>query len=365
MTIPLFDISLDNQIIKKSFFQQLSDLYDKGQFTVGHGIGPVDDLEKLWAQYCNRKYAIGVGSGTHALQAASYALNLKSGDEVIVPANTFIATALAPALSGATIVSCDVDPETWNLSKKTVSNVISKNTKAIFSVNLYGNPAPYDDLRSFGIPIVEDAAHSHGALYKKNKISGSLGDYSTFSFFPTKVFGGIGDSGMILFDDEEKIDILKAFRNCGQSKPHYASELGSVYRMHVVQALFLLEKWKIFESILEHRRKLATIYNEIFLRTPVIPQKVEDENVSSYFAYVVRVQRRENIIELLMKKGIQTSIQYRYLLDEQDVWRKISTRSTATPVAKSLSSEIISLPMNSKVTEEDVREVASILLDNI
>ncbi len=365
--IPIFDIGSDNQRIKAAYFEKLSELYDKGQFTAGHGVGSVEALEEIWSRYCSRRYALAVGSGTHALHLAAHGLGLKSGDEVIVPANTFAATALAPAATGAKIIACDVDAQTWNLSRRTVSDALTKNTKAIFAVNLYGNPAPYEELRDFGIPIVEDAAHSHGASYRGH-MSGSAaggGDYAAFSFFPTKVFGGIGDSGMLLLDDESAVDTLKAFRNCGQAKPHYATQIGSVYRMHAIQALFLLEKWRIFDDIVAHRRRLAAVYDACFASTPVIPQRIDAQDLSAYFAYVVRVPRREKTMEALLEKKIQTSVQYLHLLDEQPVWDKIAARSASVPNARSLSREILSLPMNSKVTTEGAVRVAETLLANL
>lgn len=361
MEVKLFDLYTENSWIKEGFFERLSDLYDESNFTLGYSRGPVEELEDIFCKFCGRQYALGVNSGTFALEMASFALDLHPEDEVIVPANTFIATASAPARYGATIVEADVDPETWNLNKESVEKVISEHTRAIFAVNLYGNPFPYDELKDLGIPLVEDAAHSHGTEYK-GKMSGSLGNYSVFSFFPAKVFGAIGDAGMLLFDKDEQYEVLHAYRNCGQAKSHYATVLASVGRLHVVQALFLVEKWKIFHKALAHRRHIAEVYDEHFRETPVKPQRVLDGCKSSYFAYVVRVPNRDAVGTRLKKLGIPWTIQYRYLLHQQPFWKRIKTRSTETPIAEEVLSEIMSLPMNCSVTEEQAAYVADALL---
>ena len=362
MQVNLFDINTENRWIKKSFFRKLERLYDAGNFTLGYGDGPVEELEKIWRTHCQRGYALAVGAGTHALHMAAFALGLKPGDEVIVPANTFISTATAPAMLGATIIECDVDPETLNLTRATVEAVMSKSTRAIFAVNLYGNPYPYDGLKDLGVPLVEDAAHSHGAEYR-GLPSGKLGDYSIFSFFPAKVYGGIGDGGMLLFDDNNHYDALTAFRNCGQEKSRYAVVLGNVYRLHVLQALFLIEKWHILPRILEHHRRIAAVYDEHFRDSPVRPQRVTEGCRSSYFAYVVRVPHRDKVGEKLKERGIPWTIQYRYLLHEQPVWKAMSTRKTEVPNARRALDEIMSLPINCSVTEEQAAYVAENLLD--
>ena len=362
MEVKLFDVKVENGWIKQSFFRALDTLYDAENFTLGYGEGPVEALESLWQTYCRRQHALAVSAGTHALHMAAVALALRPGDEVIVPANTFISTATAPAMLGATIVECDIDAATLNVSRSTVEAVMSKRTRAIFPVNLYGSPYPYEDLRELGVSLVEDAAHSHGATYK-GVPSGRLGDYSIFSFFPMKVVGGIGDGGMILFDSTEPYEMLRAFRNCGQQKAHYATVLGNVYRIHVLQAAFLLEKWKIFERVLEHRRRIAAVYDECFGDTPVKPQRILQDCQSSYFAYVVQIPDRDRTGERLKARGIPWTIQYRYLLHEQPVWSRMSCRTTPVPNAMKAASEIMSLPMNCSVTEEQAAYVAENLLD--
>ena len=206
---------------------------------------------------------MGFSSGTAALHAASFAIGLTSSDEVIVPANTFIATATAPAFCGAKIIVADIDDETLNINPNEIAKVISKKTKAIFAVNLYGNPVNYRELKQFNTKIIEDAAHSHGAVYNE-KPSGSLGHLSAFSFFPNKVFGGIGDGGMLSYSNKKYLKPLKSFRNAGQSKSHWGKNLGNVYRLSTTNALFLTKKRKIFSKLLNRRREIASMYDEGF-----------------------------------------------------------------------------------------------------
>lgn len=360
--IKLFDVYEENQIVKERFFQRLETLYDASEFTLGYHEGPVEQLELLFAQYCGRKYAIAVNSGSFALDAASYLLDLKPGDEVIVPANTFLATATMPSLHQATIVEADIDPDTWNICPQSVEQAITEKTKAIFAVNMYGNPCNYEGLRKFGVPIVEDAAHSHGATYR-GEMSGNLGLFSAFSFFPTKVFGGIGDGGMLLFDKEDDEKVVRAYRNAGQEKPHYAIVPSLVGRMAVVQAAFLVEKWSIFEQLLAHRRKIAHIYDSYFKDSVVQPQKIEEGCQSAYFAYVISVPQREKVCEMLTLREIPWTIQYRYLLHEQPFWNRISSRTIQTPVAQQIIQQMISIPMNMSISEQQARYIAENVID--
>ena len=362
--INIFDINRENSLIKESFINSFSDLYDAGDFTLGFRDGPVEELESIFKHYTNRKYALGVSSGTMALEMASYALDFKPGDEVIVPANTFLATATAPARFGATIVCADIDPHTLNISANTVKKVISNKTKAIFAVNMYGNPVNYDELDNFGIPIVEDAAHSHGAEVNGH-ISGSFGKYSCFSFFPTKVFGGIGDSGMLLFDCDSEYEKLKAFRNAGQSMQHYGIMPASVGRMHTVQALFLLKKWQIFKPLVEHRREISRVYDLAFNSSGIKIQQVNQYAKSSYFAYVIRVPNRDIVMGRLKELGIPTTIQYRYLINQQEFWGKINHIEYATPVAEEALETIFSIPMNYSVTVEQAGYIAQSIIEII
>lgn len=360
--IKLFDVSKENEEIREIFFSGLESLYSESNFTLGYQNGPVEELESKLGKYCGRKYALGVNSGTFALEMASYALNIKEGDEVIVPVNTFVATASAPALRGAKIVPADVDLHTYNISLDTVQHLVNDNTKAIFGVNMYGNPFPFKDLESLGVKIVEDAAHSHGSELDKNK-SGSFGDISTLSFFPTKVFGGIGDSGLLLHDDDKLDSDLRAYRNCGQSKPHFAINLASVGRMPTIQAQFLLAKFEILDKLLAHRRKIAEIYDNFFAGSKIKPQVIDKNACSSYFAYVVRVEDRDKVVENLKDYNIPTTIQYRYLLTEQPFWNKLKHKKNPTPNAKNILESMFSLPMNYSVTTSQAEYIASKLLE--
>lgn len=289
--IKLFDLYSENKLIEDSFFKDLKKLYIDSDFTLGFKDGSVESLETIFKKITGRN-SLGFSSGTSALHAASFGINLKKGDEVIVPANTFIATATAPAFCGAKVVVCDVDNDTLNISFDTVSKAITKKTKAIFAVNLYGNPVDFDQLRSLDLNIIEDAAHSHGATYK-NRPSGSFGCMSAFSFFPNKVFGGIGDGGMLTYEDKQLTKELKSFRNAGQSKSHWGENLGNVYRLSTINALFLEHKWKNFKKVLARRREIAKIYDAAFENIDEIKtQKITDNSESSYFCYVIRIKRK-------------------------------------------------------------------------
>jgi dTDP-4-amino-4,6-dideoxygalactose transaminase len=356
--IKLFDLYSENKLIESAFFKDLKKLYADSDFTLGFKDGPVESLEAIFQEKTGR-HSLGFSSGTSALHAASFGLNLKKGDEVIVPANTFIATATAPAFCGAKVVVCDVDKDTLNISAETITKAITKRTKAIFAVNLYGNPVDYDELKKFNISIIEDAAHSHGAIYK-NRPSGSFGEMSAFSFFPNKVFGGIGDGGLLTFKNKKLTPQLKSFRNAGQSKSHWGENLGNVYRLSTINALFLSHKWKNFKKVLNRRREIAKMYDEAFKGIEEIQtQKITPNSKSSYFCYVIRIKNRSSKQTKLMDIGIPTTVQYRYLINEQPVYSEICAKVLATPNALKAKKEICSLPIHYGMTNDQVEFICS------
>lgn len=356
--IKLFDLYAENKLIEDSFFKSFKKLYKNSDFTLGFKDGSVENLEAIFKESTGR-HSLGFSSGTSALHAASFGINLEKGDEVIVPANTFIATATAPAFCGAKVVACDVEKDTLNISAETISKAITKKTKAIFAVNLYGNPVDYDELKDFNLDIIEDAAHSHGATYK-NRPSGSFGEMSAFSFFPNKVFGGIGDGGLLTFQNKKLNKSLKSFRNAGQSKSHWGENLGNVYRLSTTNALFLEHKWKNFKKVLNRRREIAEIYDEAFRNIEEIQtQKITANSTSSYFCYVIRIKNRNKKQEKLMEIGIPTTIQYRYLINEQPVFSEICSKVLPTPNALKAKKEICSLPIHYGLTNNQIEYICN------
>ena len=368
MSLQVFDLSAENAPVRESALSRLAALFDNSEFASGYRDGPVEELERTLARWCGRRYALGMGSGTLALEAAAIALDLGPGDEVVVPANTFLATAAAVAARGAKVVAADVDDQTWNLSAQTVARAVGPRTRAVFAVNLYGNPCPWDELEALGLPVVEDAAHSPGAQYAgRNGVrqSGGLGRLSAFSFFPSKTLGAIGDAGMVLFDDPAAVEPLRAWRNCGQGEKHRAVMLGTVARMDVLQAAFLLEKWRVFEAGLAHRRQLAAVYDECFRDSPVRTQRTLPGSLSGHWVYVVRVPDRAAVTTALQAADIGWSIQYPYLLQQQPFWEGVAARPLETPVADVFVQEILTLPLHRGLSEADVRRVAEVVLSAV
>jgi dTDP-4-amino-4,6-dideoxygalactose transaminase len=358
MKVPFLSFDPLHQPIKEKVFSHFNEIYDSGYFINDRF---VRRFEKAFADYCGRKYAIACNSGFSALHLACLGLGLKPGDEVICPTNTFTATALAAYYTGATVRFADIDPDTLNLDISKVPHLVNRRTKAIMAVHMYGNPLDMDALDQLGIPIIEDAAHAHGAEFKGRK-AGTLGIFSCFSFFQTKNLGGMTDGGMVLTDDADLAEKLRILHDVGQKKKHEHIMFGYNYRMNEFNAAFLLEKLKMLDTWNEWRRGNASLYDEAFKKHPGIKiQKTLDGAKHVYHLYVVRLKNRDIIQQKLMGDGITTEIQYPVPIHLQKYWQV----SCELPIAEQVAREILSLPVFSGIPEEKIKYVIEKVLYNV
>lgn len=352
--IPAFDLTKQYTSIKKEIDKAVKSVLDKGDFILGE---EVKRLEKEFSEYNSVKYGIAVSSGTSALQLALESLDIKKGDEVITVSNISAPTISAIHSANATPVLVDIDRETYNINPNLIEKKITKNTKAIIPVHLYGHPADMDAItkiaKKHNLKIIEDCAQSHGALYKTDK-TGSMGHLACFSFYPTKNLGAYGDAGMILTNNKELAGKLIMLRNYGESKRYNNIIHGHNSRMDEIQAAILRVKLKHLDEWNKKRRNIARIYSSNL--KGVIPPVEKNYAYHVYHQYVIRTKHRNKLQQYLLKKEISTLIHYPKPIHKQPAYPNICKK---LPVTEKYSKEILSLPMFPELTEEEALEIVN------
>jgi len=294
------------------------------------------------------------------------ALGIGPGDEVIVPAHTFIATAAAVTFAGARPILVDVDPATYNIDVAQVEAAITPRTRAIIPVHLYGLPAAVDAIMSLAdrhdLAVIEDACQAHGAYYKGRRV-GSLGHAAAFSFYPTKNLGGCGDAGMVVTGDAGVAEQVRAMRNCGQ-KAKYIHELPPFnHRLDTLQAAILRVKLRYLDQWNEARRRNAALYTKLLTGSGIVTPVEDPDSVHVYHLYVVRTPRRDGLQAYLREQGIGTAIHYPVPIHLQPFYAGNGFRRGQFPVTEGLCDEILSLPMFPEMTAEQIKYVADRVLD--
>ncbi len=323
-------------------------------------------FEQEFAAYCDSRHAIGISSGTAGLHLGLRALGVRPGDEVITVPNTYIATAFAISYVGAVPVFVDIDPVTANMDPTRVAAAVSDKTKAIVPVHMYGQCADVDAIRAAvpGIPILEDAAHAHGATCAGRR-AGSLGDLAEFSFYPAKVLGALGDGGMLTTSDVGLDARLRQLRYLGQKGvKHEHLELGYQERLDELQAAFLRVKLRHLEEQVAGRRRVARRYAELLAATPVETPAPDVNGRHVYYMYPIRAPRREELRAHLEERGIRTQLIYPTLVPDQPAYATSPWRA-ADPleVARSLVSRMLCLPMFAELTDEELDRVGQAIRD--
>ncbi len=359
MNIPLIDLKAQHQSLRTEINQAIQNVLDRTDFILGKD---VDAFEEEFAAYCGAKYAVGVSSGLAALELSLRAYGVGQGDEVIVPAHTFTATAAAVSFSGAQPVFVDVDPVTWNIDPKKVEEAITPHTKAIIPVHLYGLPADMDAVlaiaKKHNLIVVEDGCQAHGSTYK-GRLAGTMGNAAAFSFYPTKNLGACGDAGMITTNDEKIAEMARALRNCGQRTKNVHELLPFNHRMDSIQAAILRVKLPYLNQWLEARRRLAGLYNQHLTGTPITTPAEPDDYHHVYHLYVIRTQNRDGLQAQLKERGIGTAIHYPTPVHLQPFFMTNGQPRGTFPVAEKLCSDILSLPMYPEMTDDQIKFVAS------
>ncbi len=321
-------------------------------------------FEKAFAEYCNTDYCIGVGNGLDALMLALKALGIGAGDEVIVPSNTYIATALAVTYVGATPVFVEPDIRTYNIDPAKIEEKITDKTKAVMPVHLYGQPCDMDPImaiaKKYNLYVVEDCAQAHGALYN-GKVIGSFGDAAGFSFYPGKNLGALGDAGAAVTNNKEIADKIRALGNYGSDYKYHHIYQGNNSRLDELQAAFLSAKLQLLSKMNEERRRIADCYLSNIKNPELALPFVPDYAVPVWHIFAVRTNKRDELAAYLAEKGISTNKHYPIPIHLQDCYKDLGITQGMLPIAEEISATQLSLPMFYGMTDEQIEYVIDCL----
>jgi len=360
--IPLVDLRAQYATIRDEVRQAIDEVLDSMQLTIGPNVRAFD---KEWAEYCGTAHAIGVGSGTDALQLAIRACGVSSGDEVITVSFTFFATVEAIVYANARPILVDVDERSMLMDIASVASRITPRTKAIVPVHLYGRTVDLKPLRQLaqdrGITIIEDAAQAHGALLDDGKRAGTAGRANCFSFYCSKNLGAYGEAGSITTNDEKLADDLRALREHGQSTRYYHPIVGYNARLDEIQAAILRIKLRRLDDWNARRQAIAARYNQLLAGTDIITPEIPSGGRHVFYCYAIRVPggRRDALRAYLTERGIGTQIHYPVPIHMQEAAQFLGYRKGDLPVTEKVAGEVLSLPMYAELTDAQIERVAT------
>ncbi|MHB1041650.1 MAG: DegT/DnrJ/EryC1/StrS family aminotransferase [Eubacteriales bacterium] len=366
--IPLVDLKAQYNSIKEEIDAAVQKVIEQGDFILG---AEVKALEEELASFMGVKYAVSVASGTEALELALLACGIGPGDEVITTPFTFIATVEAIAKCGATPSFVDIAPETYNLDSAKIEAKISKKTKAVLLVHLYGQPGDMDSIlelaQKYRLAVIEDCAQSLSSEYKGKK-TGSLGEAGCFSFFPSKILGAYGDGGMVTTNNPDIVDKLRMLRNHGSRERYYHLVHGFNSRLDNLQAAVLRVKLKYLDEWILARQRVATLYAWLLSEVEgmglpyIVP---EGNHVFNY--YTVRVKNgrivRDRLQQYLYSQGIASAVYYPFSLHQQEVYKYLGYSNGAFPVCEQAQEEVLSLPIYPELTNEQIDKITNAIKD--
>jgi dTDP-4-amino-4,6-dideoxygalactose transaminase len=362
--LPLVDLRAQQKALSDELVRTLTTMLARTDWILGEEL---DAFEGEFADYCGTRYAIGTDSGMSALELALRASHVGPGDEVITAANTFIATALAISHAGARPVLVDVDPRTHTMSPSLVEAAITRRTKAIVPVHLYGHPADMAGMVQIaedrGLLVLEDACQAHGARLEGRRV-GSIGHAGAFSFYPAKNLGALGDGGALVTDDEELADAVRTLRDYGQRAKYEHVVKGFNRRLDTMQAAILRVKLRRLDEWNEQRRTRAALYSRLLSNADVaVPHTAEGvEHV--WHLYVIRAAERDRLRATLADDGIQTGIHYPIPIHRQPAYRDLGYLLGSFPVTERCAEEILSLPMYPELDDVGVARVAAAVAEH-
>jgi dTDP-4-amino-4,6-dideoxygalactose transaminase len=356
--VPFVDLAAEHGKVRTQLAAAFETTLASNDWILGEA---VERFENEFAEYCGVRNAVGTDSGFSALELTLRAYGIGPGDEVVTAANTFIATVLAIDAAGATPVLVDADPRTYNLDVSLLEEAITPRTKAVMPVHLYGRPAEIEVIveiaRRHGLLVVEDACQAHGASVNGRRV-GSFGDAATFSFYPAKNLGALGDGGIVVTDDDALAGQLRMIRDYGQSRKYHHDIKGFNRRLDTLQAAFLSVKLAGLDEANESRARRAGQYGDELSGTHVTVPLADEENIRSvWHLYVIKTSARDELQSFLDERGIGTGIHYPIPIHFQPPFRTLASPG-AFPVAEKLADEVLSLPMYSGLPPEGVRRVA-------
>lgn len=362
-TILFLNLKRENARYEAIFKEALSCVTDSGWFILGE---EKIRFEEDFATYCGVNHCIGVGNGLDALRLILLGYMemgvIQQGDEVILPANTFIATALSVSQCSLVPVLADCDIQTYNISPQSVKEKITDKTKAIIAVHLYGQTAPMDELKSiadqYNLKLIEDAAQAHGAIYQGKK-AGNLADAAAFSFYPVKNLGALGDAGAMTTNDTKLARLAESLSNYGSDEKYIHKYKGLNSRLDEIQAAILSARLKYLDEDNQRRKKIALFYNKNIKNKSIILPLVEDIDNHVFHLYVIRCQQRDKLQQYLTDNGIQTQIHYPLSIHKQAAYSELTDQSL--PIAEQLQNEVLSLPLYPSLKEDELEKIIKAL----
>jgi len=354
MKIDFANLQYQYQLYKEEIDQAIHRVLDKSNYIMGN---EVTDLEENLQNFTGAKHAISCSSGTDALLLALMALDIKPDDEIITTPFTFIATAETIAFLKAKPVFVDIDKKTYNIDPSKIEEKITSKTKAIMPVSLYGQPADMDAIQEIAdkhhLKVIIDGAQSFGSTYK-GKTDSNLGDISTTSFFPAKPLGCFGDGGAVFTNDEQLATKIRSLRVHGQSKRYHHQYIGMGGRMDTLQCAIVDVKLKYYAKDLARRQKVAEKYSEALKDKDLVLPFVDSRTTSAFAQFSVRVKNRDTVQAQLKEQGIPTAVHYPMPLHLQECFSYLGQGKSVFPICEQVSDEIMSLPMNPYLSDEEI-----------
>lgn len=363
MNVPLVDLKIQYKTHAEELGRAVQEVMERGDFILGRDVSA---FEEEFAAFCQAQFAVGVATGTDALELGMLACGIGPGDEVITAANSFIASASAISFTGATPVFADIDPATCNLDPLSVEQAITPRTKAILAVHLYGQPADMDGLsalaRRYNLRLIEDACQAHGAEWRGKRV-GALGDFAAFSFYPGKNLGAYGDGGALTTNNPELAEKVKSLRNYGQSKKYHHDFLAFNSRLDTMQAAILRVKLRYMDAWNEQRRQAAAEYTRLLAEQDVVTPTIAPGATPVFHLYVIRTNRRNEIVKELNTRGIGAGVHYPIPIPQQKAYASLGYRPGDFPAAEEACRSVLSLPLFPEITGEQIEAVCDALCE--
>jgi dTDP-4-amino-4,6-dideoxygalactose transaminase len=365
MFVPFVDLQAQYQSIKTEVDRAVARVIENASFILGR---EVEAFEAAFAEYVGARFCIGLNSGTAAIQLAVMACGLGAGDEVIVPANTFFATAEGVSTANATPVFVDADEASYNIDAARIEAAITERTRAIMPVHLYGQAADmdavFDIAERHNLVVIEDAAQAHGTRYKGRRV-GALGRAGCFSFYPGKNLGAYGEGGAVVTNDEEVARRVRLLRDHGSERKYHHEIVGYNYRLEGIQGAVLNVKLPYLDKWNQLRRRHAALYNELLSESGLTLPREMPYSEHIYHLYVVQTDAREALQKCLSEKGVQTGIHYPIPIHLQRAYSSLGHKVGDFPEAERQASRVLSLPMFPELTENQIMHVAETIQDSI
>ncbi len=361
--IPLTDLKRQYKSIKKELDSTVVRIFTEGSFVLGKD---VTEFEEAFAKFTGSKYCVGVNSGWDALLLAMRALGIGPGDEVITVPNTFIATVFPIIELGAKPVFVDVDPITYQMDATNLKKAITKKTKAIVPVHLFGIPNQMDEIMKIAkkhkLLVIEDAAQAHGTRFK-GKHAGTFGDVGAFSFYPGKNLGAPGEGGAIITNKKSIYDVIHVMRDVGQAKKYYHSMFGYNSRLDNLHAAVLNIKLKKLEGWNEKRRKVASMYRKLLSDIPsvILPPEMGKDKLFNYHVFPLRVKKRDQLMDFLKKEEVFCGIHYPVPVHLQEALKDLGYKMGDFPITERYAKELISLPIFAEIEKQEVERVSTLI----